>query len=196
MSGLKGLFFQDEPVVNASPKPAQAIKSVVVETVTRPVPPVNASAPSMDSIMRRVIPQNGALMGFMASMDSLAQFIPDENTRTKAVLATLSGQGISQPAIASQIDTVLGSLHNEEERFAQAKQQRIQSEVSAKLTAADAVKAECEELSTQLGHKEAEESLLRREATNNQSKIDSASEEFGSAINAIKTKIEAIRSRI
>ncbi len=193
---FKSLFIAEEEPTKPQPAVTTPARVVVVDHDTVRATVATAPTQSIESIKRRVIPSNGALNGFMASMESLAQFIPDEGTRAKAALATLASQGVSHQAIASQIETVLGSLKNEEERFEQAKQQRIQSEVTAKLGAADAVKHECEELSTQLGRKEAEESMLRREAVGNQTKIDSAAAEFSSAINVIKTQIESIASRI
>lgn len=141
--GLLNIFAPEVPD-EAAPDPAlpaPAVVPVLAAPSYAPAPSVpsvdptyakqldDAATAQLSAAMEKVA---GAYAEFVINMEVLAEAVPDESARIKAVLKLLTKKGVSPVKLLSDVDACLGALEEENRIFKAATQEQIDQKVGAK----------------------------------------------------------------
>lgn len=163
------------------------------EFVARPIPvrpPAAAppsSLPDQDPDVVRMIDEQtlarlqapveavaGSYAEFMASMDALAEAVPDLDLRQKAVIKLMTKKKIPLPKILNDLDACIGALEKEGRTFRDESESHVSKKVGG-------LKLEAESISASISAKAAQVSALEGEIAGLRAKKDAKDQEVLSA---------------
>ncbi len=196
---LRNAFIADDEKSHEGPaKPAE------VPALPKPASaPTSTSAPSQDpELIRKIDDQTmarlqapieavaGTYAEFMASMDALAEAVPDMGQRQRAVIKLMMKKKIPLPKILNDLDACIGALENEGRTFRDESEKHLERKIGG-------LKAESESISSSISSKRAQMAALEAEIAGLRSSKDLKDQEVRSAeemASLVRSRFQAVYS--
>ncbi len=164
LASLRSAFIaEDEPSPQEETAPAKPVPR------PEPVAAVPSPSPAQDPELIRKIDEQamarlqgpveavaGTYAEFMASMEALAEAVPDMGQRQRAVIKLMTKKKIPLPKILSDLDACIGALEQEGRTFRSESEKHVEKKVGG-------LKAESESISSTIAAKEAQLAALQAE---------------------------------
>jgi uncharacterized small protein (DUF1192 family) len=162
-SKLRSFFIEDDPVgVPPGPTSKASPAPVISNTLSTPPSPSAAETAELDQKLQGVLMHaidNAGITAYKAlddMLESLADVVPDENTRYRKALEILSKQGYTLPLILQDIDKAIGALEESSRDFEAGQKAQFQSSVGT-------LHRSVEDLTARIAAKQAEVARLNAE---------------------------------
>jgi hypothetical protein len=185
----------DKPTASASSASARPVERALITPASIDWhPPQSVYGPSQtpfvidDELKAKVEPQSGPLVLFLATVQSLASFLPDEGSRYRAALAALAAQGITGSSLASEIKCALERINSEATKFTQAKGLKISKEIDDRTERIRVIEGNIHTLS-------AERDQLSKELKVAADQIEARAKHFEASAEHLRSYYEAVLVR-
>lgn len=164
-----------------------------------PAPPVNLPALKLEpltpmpddvALLRsKTMPPDGAIKLLLDTAQSLSAYIPDEDMRFKAALATLARQGVTIPKLEGELQIALTGLETEKQSIKYARAQKFSDAV-------DTPRARIQEIERQIEQLSQERNVLSAQADSAMREIEKRSEQFTVATATLENQYRVIKRKI
>lgn len=189
---LKHAIVEDDaPVQNPAQTVATAMAPIPYRPSRDPVLPIAPGIvqPLDVSALRIKVAGAGPTSVFASMLKSLAAYIPDEASRYKAAKEALIGQGITVPALSTDIGSILGRLDAECSGFEAAKAHKVETDVTARET-------KLTEIDSQINQLKAERESVAVALVTAKQNIEKTEQNFMGAANALKSEYRDTLSKL
>jgi len=180
---IKSTFLHEE---EESPSPAPAEDEAPRHAAPRPAPPPPARTAHDPDVVRKIDEQAtaqlqapveavaGTYAEFMASMEALAEAVPDVAQRQKAVIKLMTKKKIPLPRILNDLDACIGALEQEGRTFRSESEKHMTRKVGGLKQEVEAIGASMSAKQAQIASLEAELAALRTSKDVKENEVRSA----------------------
>ena len=203
-SGVKSLFLEADDSVPVKPVAAAPVRvfGSAQPTSYAPVSTVEVSVKDADPKIRQMLEAQidlaaqPAYSEFITAADSLASILPDENTRYRAALETISSKGHTVDKVLFDVDECLEALDKKEKENAAALASAREKKIGTREAQLAQLGLQAIELTAQLTALELNRQRIAEEIRTEESGLLETNVKFQATVKAYRVELQNRRSKI
>jgi len=190
---LKDSIFESDPPA----APNTANNAPFVPAAPAPIPqPVSVDMGDLASLRAKVAPAAGPLTSFLATADSLKEYISDEVARYKAAAKALKTQGVPLDVLTTEVAAALSRLGKEVDKFNAAKATKVQMTVTNRETSLKSISDQISTAETSMASLRSSRDQIAAEISSAKASIESRESSFKAAVQIVRGEYEDIASKV
>jgi hypothetical protein len=190
---------QAAPARTATPTTAPRPTATVPVSVTPITTPVAVPASGADEnfvqklrVKMAASPSSATIQAFTASLDSLAEFIPEEGQRFRAAAKQLLASGVNAGSLSDAYSALFGILDTEAQGFTTVVQQRTADQITARESQIETINASILDKQNEITGLMQQRDSISNEILQQKTKIATIQAGFEGAVRLLRSEVEDI----